>query len=443
MIANAITGLGDKTIQFVQQFIQNQAVKTPYLVAVIMGNKQMDYQNLDRQSDVVASQIINQKTNSLFVAISTTRSPEMIVNVLAVLKAGKAYLPLDPAFPQNRLKQQIEDSGAEYFLSGDDEQAFFKNLGLKRVSADIQTPTEISVSEPGNLAYLLYTSGSTGTPKGVCMGHAALVNLINWQNKNSVCAAGSKTLQFAPLGFDVSFQEIFATFATGGTLVLAGDNERSDPGLLLKLIEEQQINRLFLPFVGLQYLTEAAVSSSVFPTSLREIMTAGEQLKITPQIRTFFKALPNCKLYNQYGPTECHVVTQLVLEGDVEMWPDLPSIGTVIDGVQVLILDENLQEMATGETGELCLAGACLADGYLHQPELTLTKFPTIFSPVKTALRIYRTGDLAKIQPNGHIDFLGRIDHQIKINGYRIEPGEIETLLNQSPTVKQAVVVAR
>ena len=217
------------------------------------------------------------------------------------------------------------------------------------------------------LAYVLYTSGSTGKPKGVCMGHTPLVNLILWQHKHSIAGIGTKTLQFAPLSFDVSFQEIFATLTTGGTLVLIEDDLRLDPQSLLNFIQQENINRIFVPFVALQYLTESADANKNYPSSLQEVMTAGEQLKVTPQVVNFFKALPNAVLYNQYGPTECHVVTELKLDGDPAFWPALPSIGKAIDNTEILILDEKLNLLPNGEIGELCIAGKCLAEGYLNR----------------------------------------------------------------------------
>ncbi len=444
MIANYdIASPADGQFRFVHQLFQNQAGQTPDAVAVSMAEQQLTYQQLDHTSTLLAQFISAQAFSSELIAISTTRSAEMIVGVLAILKAGKAYLPLDPNYPIDRLKQLIAGSATQVCLAPKNETSFFEQLGLGVISSEGKPAAAISNINQGDLAYVLYTSGSTGTPKGVCMGHTALVNLITWQKQHSVATANSRTLQFAPLSFDVSFQEIFATLCTGGNLVLISDNERLDPNLLLQFIESRQINRLFLPFVALQYLTEAVVSGKIFPSCLQEVITAGEQLKITPQIRRFFNALPGCKLFNQYGPTECHVVTQLKLDGDRQSWPSLPSIGKAIDNSTVLILNENLKPVVTGETGELCLAGNCLAKGYLNQPKLTAEKFPTIIYPVKEALRIYRTGDMARILPDGNIDFLGRIDQQIKIRGYRIEPGEIETLLNQSQSVKQSVVVAR
>jgi acyl transferase domain-containing protein len=250
-------------------------------------------------------------------------------------------------------------------------------------------------------------------------------------------------LQFAPLSFDVSFQEIFATLTTGGTLVLVDDDLRVDPYRLLRYIEEHAVNRIFLPFVVLQYLTEAADAEKYFPACLKEVMTAGEQLKITPQIVRFFSALPGCVLYNQYGPTETHVVTQLKLDGDASQWPPLPSIGVPIDETEILILDEELRELPYGETGELCVSGASLADGYLNRPEMTAEKFVNWKRSADETTRIYRTGDLARYMPDGNIDYLGRRDTQVKIRGNRVELGEIEVLINQLDNIQQAIVVAR
>lgn len=380
----------------------------------------------------------------MLVGISTSRSVDMIVSVLAILKAGKAYLPIDPSHPRARQGQLVSDSKIELCLCPKAEIDLFKSLQIHPLDwQDVDLPIRNLPQSTAHLAYVLYTSGSTGTPKGVCMAHAPLVNLLQWQNKNSTARVGTRTLQFAPTSFDVSFQEIFATLTTGGTLVLIEDDWRLDPNNLLVFIEKETVNRLFLPFVALQFLAEAAVAANRFPACLQEIMTAGEQLKITPQLVTFFSKLPDCRLYNQYGPTECHVVSQLALEGDPQKWPALPTIGTPIDGTELYIIGADLALLPAGQTGELCIAGACLAEGYLHQPALTDEKFGSWTHPDRGSLRMYRTGDLARYLPDGTVEYLGRLDDQVKIRGYRIELGEIEVVLNGVVGVKQAVVVAR
>jgi amino acid adenylation domain-containing protein len=429
---------------FLQDLFYIKLKETPDDIAVIFGERKITYKELNIKSDYLSQVILSASSKSPIVGISTRRSIEMIVGVLAILRSGKAYLPLDPSYPQDRLQQIVSDSGIGICLCDDSETSLFKSLGINALSLNKNhKPENIEPVVNSGLGYVLYTSGSTGKPKGVCMGQSPLVNLMLWQHKHSAAGRGTRTLQFAPLSFDVSFQEIFATLTTGGTLVLIEDDLRLDPQSLLHFIQEQSINRIFVPFVALQYLTEAADATKFFPSCLKEVMTAGEQLKITSQVVSFFSALPDCILYNQYGPTECHVVTELKLEGKAVEWPALPTIGKAIDNTEILILDERLKLLPNGETGELCIAGKCLAEGYLNRPELTAEKFIEWHHPEKGLMRIYRTGDLARYLPDGDVDFLGRRDDQVKIRGYRIEPGEIEVLLSQQQGIQQSVVVAR
>src|SRR5690606_36619057 len=245
------------------------------------------------------------------------------------------------AHPKERLQQIISDSGIRHIASTPEDFLNFADLGLTLLSPLETNQNNFAANAAFHLAgYVLYTSGSTGTPKGVQLGEPALVNLLLWQRAHSRAYTGTKTLQFAPLTFDVSFQEIFATLITGGTLVLVDDDLRLNPIELLKFIEQHGINRLFLPFVALQLLADTADFSNIYPLCLEEIMTAGEQLKVTPQIVTFFQHIPGSVLYNQYGPTEAHVVSSLKLEGSPSTWPELPSIGTSIANVELLILDD-------------------------------------------------------------------------------------------------------
>ncbi|MBS1600362.1 MAG: amino acid adenylation domain-containing protein [Bacteroidetes bacterium] len=433
-----------ETELLVHDLFEQQAAIGPDAIALRFGNEQRTYKQLDQQADILSNLILKNSHSSSIVGISTSRTIEMVIGVLAILKSGKAYLPLDPAYPKERLQQIVSDSGIDCCLSPDAESSFFGSFGVTVIATDKKNEAaeKILHTIKSSLAYVLYTSGSTGKPKGVCMGHRPLVNLLQWQKKHSKAKAGTKTLQFAPLSFDVSFQELFATLSTGGELVLIEDDMRLDPQNLLHFIQEQNINRIFLPFVALQFLTETADATKFYPTSLEEVMTAGEQLKITPQVVRFFQALPKTILYNQYGPTECHVVTELKLEGDPQQWPALPSIGKAIDNTEMLILDAELNKLPAGEIGELCISGECLAEGYLNRPELTAEKFVTIKSS-SGDLRIYRTGDEARYLPDGNIEFLGRKDDQVKIRGFRVELGEIEVLLSKQNGIKQAVVVAR
>lgn len=489
-VSTELTGVGDAGISLYMLF--GQQVQTyPDAVAISFHNESLTYRELYELSVQLARKLSCLPDS--IIAISTTRSIDMIVGVVAVHKAGKAYLPLDTTYPVQRLQQQISDAGVRYCLFPAAESRFFEQLGLRGVGdtmdaysgadetyidvgntyagvAEYYVETESANTDPlqgaeGNalqsntvlpallpaggsalpngLAYVLFTSGSTGRPKGVCMGNEAVYNLIRWQRSNSAATVGYKTLQFAPLGFDVSFQEIWSTLTTGGTLVLIEDEWRMDASQLLWVLETKQVNRLFLPFVALQMLAETCVSEGLYPGFLKEVMTAGEQLKVTPQLRTFFQRLSPCVLYNQYGPTECHVVTQLALSGDSLQWPDLPGIGTPIDHIEIFILDAEGRCLPPGATGELCIAGTCLADGYLNLPEQTAEKFRYWKHPEKGAIRIYHTGDSAHVAADGGLVFEGRGDGQVKVRGYRVELAEAELALHQLPGVKDAVVILR
>ncbi len=431
----------------IHELFEVRAKLQPEDPAVIFEGRVWTYAELNRQANALANQIILQNAPATSIGISSTRSVEMIAGLLAILKAGKACLPLDPGNPVERLQQMIKDSGMQTCLAARTEYSFFHSLetGISLLAIDEAPGIEENVKAVSTtcLAYTLFTSGSSGIPKGVCMGQSALFHLLQWQEKNSAAGRGTRTLQFAPLSFDVSFQEIFSTLTTGGTLVLIGDDLRLDPFRLLIFLESKDIQRIFLPFVALHYLSEAAVAHQIFPSSLKEVITAGEQLKITPTIKRFFSSLHSCILYNQYGPTETHVVTALKLAGDPASWPALPTIGKPVDHASIFILDEKGNALRPGETGEIAVAGKSLAEGYLNQPGLTAEKFMKWHHPEEGDLHIYKTGDLGRWLPDGNIEFLGREDEQVKIRGYRVEPGEIEVILNYQPAVRQAVVVAR
>ncbi|KJD32012.1 hypothetical protein PW52_16000 [Tamlana sedimentorum] len=424
------------------QLFENTANRYPDNVCIVLNNKSITYKQAALEVNRRHNKINRLIAQEQIVGISTTRSIDQIINLLTLFKANKAYLPLDFNYPNQRLNAIINNAKLKVCLTDEAEEAKANSLGLLTVNSNYNASNLEDKNTPNSLAYILYTSGSTGEPKGVSMGKNAIFNLLEWQNNNSVSTIHTKTLQFAPLSFDVSFQEIMATFNSGGTLVLINDSLRLNMDDLLVYIKQQKVNRLFLPFAALQAIAEIAVNTNVYPESLKEIMAAGEQLKITPQIKTFFNNLNHCILYNQYGPTECHVVTELKLTGPPNTWPALPSIGKPILNAEILILNKDLKPLPNGEQGELCITGTPLAEGYLNNPSLTNEKFVDWTNADGKTLKIYRTGDIAKYLPDGNIEFLGRQDDQVKISGHRIELAEIEIAVNNINNVQQTVVLA-
>ncbi|MBK6774282.1 MAG: amino acid adenylation domain-containing protein [Flavobacteriales bacterium] len=420
----------------------------PQAIALVAEGSSWTYDNLHKRVERFASVLAEQgASKGYLVGIALDRSPELVMAVLAALRAGAGYVPFDPAYPADRIALMLEDAQPPVVITDRTHQHLFTGSKAKVLlidEIDLENGPRIEgecPAKPENLAYVLFTSGSTGRPKGVAMHHAPLLNLIQWQLRTSVLKEGDRTLQFAPISFDVSFQELFTTFAQGGTLVLITDEDRLNSTQLLRKIIAEKINRIIVPFVALQYLAEAVERTGEVPSSLKEVFTSGEQLKITPAVANFFKHLPGCRFCNQYGPTEGHVVSELELTGDPSTWPALPNIGSAIDNVKLLVLDEQMKPVKKGEEGELYLGGACVATGYIGRDDLTAERF--LADPFEAGGRLYKTGDRAAELPNGEIDYKGRIDGQVKVRGYRIELGEVEVALEKHASIEQAVANVR
>jgi amino acid adenylation domain-containing protein len=436
----------------VHELVAEQAQRTPEALAVLSAGNELSYAELDSRSNRLARHLRGLGVGpEVVVAICAERSVEMVVAVLAVLKTGGAYAPIDPAYPKDRVAFMLADTDAPVLLTQERLLAGLPDHGAHTVCLDgnrelIDSHDDGPLAPSATLdelAYVIYTSGSTGHPKGVAMAHRPLSNLIAWQLANLSAPGAARTLQFASLSFDVAFQEIFSTWCSGGTLVLLEEAERRDPEALLRVVAEHQVERLFVPFVALHGLCEAAAHLGATIPSLREVITAGEQLKTTDALRDFFAAHPGCALVNHYGPTEGHVVSAYTLAGPPAQWPALPPIGRPIANARIYLLDRKDQPVPIGVPGELHIGGASLARGYLNAPELTGERFvPDPFSQAPQA-RMYRTGDLARHLPDGEIEYVGRSDHQMKIRGFRVEPGEIEAALREHPDVADAVVVGR
>lgn len=430
----------------VHHLFKTVAQDFPETIAVVFSEKSITYSELNKRAESLAGVIFHETPGEEIIGISATRSIEMIISLLAILKAGKTYLPLDPSYPENRLLQIKEDSGVSTCVSLQNDFKVFADLGLNVIASDKLYPenaknANFPQSENG---CILYTSGSTGKPKGVCLSHKSLSNFLEWQKNHALNGKGINALQFCHLSFDASFQEIFVPLSTGATLYLINDDYRLDGAKLLDFIISNNINKAFLPYVTLQYLTEAAVKENRFPVHLKELITGGELLKITSNIREFFSAVSDSVLVNVYGPTETTIwVTELKLTGNPDNWASIPTIGETIAQSSIHFIDEKLTFLENGQTGEICISGPCLSNGYFHQPDLTNEKFIELLHPALGKIKVYRTGDQGKLLSNGQIEFGGRIDGQIKIRGNRVELGEIEVALMKEESVNQAVVILR
>jgi len=426
--------------------LQTQA--TPNAIAVVMGEKALTYKELNGLANRLARHLQAHGAGpGTLVGISCERSVEMAIAVLAVLKSGSAYVPIDPNYPADRISYMLDDSQAPVLLTQSALRA-----QLPETSATVVCLDEIdwSAGDASNLAvdgesvYAIYTSGSTGLPKGVELTQAGLSNLIQWQSAQPGLNQPARTLQFASLSFDVSFQELFTTWAQGGTVVLIDEELRRDLPQLAKFIADDGIERVYLPYAALQPLADS-VATSGLSYSVKDVIVAGEQLQVTPPIKQMFATLGDARLHNQYGPSETHVVTAFTLAGDPQLWMALPPIGTPVANTQVYVLNKNQEPVPVGVPGELYIGGVQVARGYIHRPELTSEKFvPDPFLDRKAAgHRMYKTGDRVRFLPDGNLEYLGRTDDQVKWRGFRIEPGEIEARLGEHDSVQQAAVLLR
>jgi amino acid adenylation domain-containing protein len=414
--------------------------------ALVFENDSLTYEHLLERIDNLAAAILHFAPQQEIIGVSATRCIEMVVGVLAILKAGKAYLPLDPKYPTARIAQLTDDSGIQYMVCVATEKEFYHSFGLQVIAADItynfplQKPTLQS-----DIVCVLYTSGSTGVPKGVCLGHKGLMNQLDLQKSHGHARPGVRTLQFSHLSFDGSFLEIFVPLYTGGTLYLVNESYRTNIGKLLHYIVDNSINRMFLAYVVVQYLAETAQQYALYPTSLKEIITGGELLRITPQIANFFHKLNDCVFMNVYGPTEASVwVTEHKLVGNAPAWPAIPPIGKPVPIAEVYVVDEQHNLLPTGETGEVIIAGDCLALYYLNKPEETAKRFINWQLPDGSSKRVYKTGDHACFNTDGTIQFQGRIDNQVKVKGgYRVELSEIEVVISNVEGVSQVKAIVR
>lgn len=426
-----------------------QAARVPDAIAAVCDDNSVSYFALNRAADHVAHRLREQGVGpEVLVGVCMRRTIALAPVILGVLKAGGAVLPLDREDPSARIRAIIsrtqprvivvDETMREHAPSWSDVQVLFVDDDCAQPADDGQRAA-FSGLQPGNLLYVVHTSGSTGRPKGVALEHRALANLIAW-NMNALPADGP-ILQFASITFDVAFYEFFTAWGSGRRVVIASDSMRRDPFELRQQIDKHRVATAILPKTVLQRLAKDSTDCPA-ATSLKDVVTTGEQLVVTVDIRSFFDELGGCRLHNHYGPSETHVVTASTLPHSTAQWETLPAIGQPIWNTAAYVCDRHLNPTPVGEIGELYIGGANLARGYFDQPGLTATRF--VANPYGMAGgRMYRTGDLARWRRDGTLEFLGRADAQIKIRGFRVEPSEVEAALREEPGVGDAVVVAR
>ena len=425
----------------VPDLVRAQAEAAPEALAVAAGDWRLTYGDLERRAERLADRLRSLGVGpDTIVGLCLHSSPAMVVGALGILKAGGAYLALDPGLPPERLAFLLNDAGPGLVVTA---RCLADRLppGARRLipldpegrDGGPEPPGRRRVAiSAGDLAYVVYTSGSTGRPKGVELTRGGLLNLVRWHRREFAVTPGDRATQIAGVGFDAAVWEIWPYLTAGASVHIPGEAIRQDPEALRDWLVSERISRTFLP----TQMAERVIALR-WPahTVLRTLLTGADTLHRYPPPGLPFTVV------NNYGPTECTVVAT---SGPV--CPDRsaiapPTIGLPIEGVQVHLLDGSLRPVPRGKPGELCIGGAGVGRGYVGRPDLTRERF--IRDPFSTepGARLFRTGDLARRLPDGRLVFLGRIDEQIKVRGYRIEPAEIVAALNRHPAVEESVVV--
>ena len=424
----------------VERLVKVAATRWPSAVAVSDSERVLTYGELDRYADELSGKLRSLAVDrGVFVGLCIERSAALVVGALGILKAGGVYVALDPSYPQERLSFMLRDSGAEILVgSSGTPRALrsgvaFVNVDLAR-SAPQMPGLGVAVVGSGNdAAYLIYTSGSSGDPKGVLVEHRSLLNLIHWHQRAFALTPADRGTQIASPGFDAAVWEIWPYLTAGASIHVPPDEIRADPAALRDWLLAHEITMGFVPTA----LAEA-VMAVPWPSQapLRSMLTGGDALLRRPP-----PGLP-FDLVNNYGVTEATVVsTSGVIppgdEGDLK-----PSLGRPIAGVSIHLVDDDLRPVELGEPGEVLIGGLSVARGYHNRPDLTNERFLPDYLEGETNEVVYRTGDLGRWRPDGELEFLGRLDDQVTIHGVRMEPGEVEAVLNRHPAVRSSVVLA-
>lgn len=427
----------------VPNLFDRQARGTPTALSLASTAESLTYQQLEQETNRLARYLKSRGVGpDVLVGVCLERSPSMVVAALAIIKAGGAYLPLDPSYPAERLDYMLSDARALLLITREainqntktgNWETFLLDKDARAITQQSSAPLELDILGH-HLAYVIYTSGSTGKPKGVQITHASLLNLIRWHQDEFSVAPEDRASQVSNISFDAAVWEIWPYLTAGSSVHFCEERARFDPERLRDWIVEEKISIGFVPTVLARQLMKLHWPKK---SSLRILLTGADTLPDYPPSDLPFLVV------NNYGPTECTVVSTSGPVLPHEMADRKPTIGRPIRNVHVYIVDDEMRQVSAGTTGELLIGGAAVARGYINRPELNAERFvPNPFDAL-SGDRLYRTGDLASLLPDGQIAFLGRSDEQIKIRGYRVEPGEIEVILDQCPGVCSSAVVAR
>ncbi|GGZ38771.1 hypothetical protein GCM10010387_36160 [Streptomyces inusitatus] len=431
--------------------IARQFARTPDAPAILAGDSVVSYRALDERSAEIAALLRKHgRGRGSTVGIALPRSVDAIAAVIAVVRVGGAYLPLDVAYPRARVAFMAADSGVDTVIGDGTTLAPYTGTGTGTTSAidladadGLPGDPEWAATGEDDALYVLYTSGSTGTPKAVVHTVGAIGNLVDWHTRTATAETEPRVLQFASLNFDVASQEILTALAAGKCLVLPRDEERTDPEALVALMARQRVTEFFCPQVMLQEMCRAAGESGVALPSLRHIYQSGEPLVMNDGVDRFLEAHPRTTLHNHYGPTESHVITAYPLPRRGRGHAKGPvALGPLLDTCRAHVLDSRLRPVPAGEVGELYAAAPQLSRGYLNRPGMTAERY--VADPFGApGARMYRTGDLVRLLPDGGLAYVARADAQTKIRGHRVEPDEVTARLLDQAEVANAATVAR
>jgi len=430
----------------VAELVTFQAAATPDAIALASTKRVWSYREVDERASGLADILRTLGVGpEVVVGLCMPRSPEMVVGALGILKAGGAYLPLDPTYPAAWLTFFLDDGQVPVVVAGQRikervPKGVYQTILLDDLGrvADFpplaQSAPAKAAATPKNLAYVIYTSGSTGQPKGVEIAHESLLNLEHWHQQAFGVKSADRASQVANVGFDAAVWEMWPYLATGASLYFAEDETVSDPESLRDWLVAQRITISFIPTPIAEHLLKLPWPSE---TALRTMLTGADTLHGYLPVGLPFL------LVNNYGPTECTVVATSGPVHSNDSTHELPPIGCPIVNTPVYILDESGKQVPMETAGELHIGGMGVARGYRNRPELTAQRFiPNPFG-AKPGERLFKTGDLARLLSDGQIAFLGRIDEQVKVRGFRVEPNEVTATLNEHPHIQQSVVVAR